>query len=161
MQILKHKGYLLLIIPLLFWPDDACFSGERGELRLEGQHIEHLVLRGRDGHAERFNRPGDTINLPVGKYRLKDVRLKNGFNYSSRPLKYKWITVAQDEPAVFKVGAPLKQIVRIIRRGPILEIDYELVGVGGETYASKRSMHPKFTVFKNQTKVGGDEFEFG
>ncbi len=161
MQALKHKGFLLLVITLFFWTDDACFSRELGEFRLEGQHIELLVLRGRDGHTERFNRPDETISLPVGEYRLQDVRLKDGFTYSSRTSKYNWITVTQDEPAVFKVGAPLKQIVKIGRQGPILKINYELIGEGGETYASTRSMHPRFTVFKNETKVGGDEFEFG
>lgn len=161
MQALKYKGFFLLVIALFFWTNNECFSQELGELRLEGQHIDLLVLRGRDNHTEQFNRPGETINLPVGKYRLQDVRLKNGFNYNSRPSKYNWITVTQNEPAVLKVGAPLKQVVKIGRQGPILEIDYKLVGVGGETYTSPRNMHPRFTVFKNKTKVGGDEFEFG
>ena len=161
MQALKHKGFFLLVIALFFRADYNCLSRELGELRLEGQHIELLVFRGKDNHTEQFNRPGETIRLPVGKYRLQDVRLKNGFSYNNRPSTYKWITVTQDEPAVYKVGAPLKQVVKIGRQGPILEIDYKLVGVGGETYASLRSMRPRFTVFKNETKVCGDEFEFG
>ena len=161
MQILKHKGYFLLVISLLFWPGDACFSRELGELRLEGQYIEHLVLRERHGHTEQFNRPSEAIQLPVGEYRLQDVRLKNGFNYNHRTLKYNWITITQEEPAVFKVGAPLKQVVKIERQGPILSLNYDLIGVGGETYASTRSMRPRFTVFKNEIKVGSGEFEFG
>lgn len=161
MQALKYRGFLLLVIVLFFRVEPICFSEESGELRLEGQHIELLVLREKDGHLQQFNRPGETINLPIGKYRLQDVRLKNGFIYNSRPSTYKWFTVTQEEPAVYKVGAPLKQVVSIGRQGPILKIDYKLIGVGGETYASTRSMRPRFTVFKNKTIVGGGEFEFG
>jgi hypothetical protein len=59
------------------------------------------------------------------------------------------------------VGAPLKQVVKIGRQGPLLQISYKLVGVGGEPYASPRSIHPRFIVLKDTIKVGGDEFEFG
>ena len=71
------------------------------------------------------------------------------------------MTVAGDEPAVFKVGAPLKQTVKIERAGPILELNYELTGVGGESYAITRGKRPRFTVFTSEKEVASGQFEFG
>jgi hypothetical protein len=161
MQALKQKWFLLLVMAWAFWSDSACFSQKLGKLRLEGQHIERLTLQRKDGHAEQIARPEEIIELPVGDYRLQDVRLEGGFVYNGRSLVYNWLAITEDEPAVLKVGAPLKQTVSIKRRGPVLELRYRLTGAGGETYAVTRSKHPAFTVFKGDKKVGGGEFEFG
>lgn len=150
------------MVALVFWDGNSCFSQTRGELRLEGKYIERLVLRRKDGHTEQISRPDETIRLPVGEYRLQDVRLKDGFNYSPRGTStYDWVTVTENEPAMFKVGAPLKQTVTIERRGPLLVLNYKLTGVGGETYAGTRSKQPTFTVFKGDKEVAGGRFEFG
>jgi hypothetical protein len=133
-----------------------------GELKIEGEHIEKLVLCRKDGRTEQFDDPENTIKLAVGEYRLQDVRLEGGYtSNNSRTSKINWITVTEKEPAVYKVGAPLKQTVKIERQGPILKLNYELTGVGGETYGSMRSAQPTFTVFKGEKKVDTDEFEFG
>jgi hypothetical protein len=132
-----------------------------GELRIEGKHIERLVLCRKDGRTEQFNEPNETIKLATGEYRLQDVRLKDGFIYSNRNPAYNWVAVIGGEQAVLKVGAPLKQTVSIERQGPVLELKYNLVGVGGETYAVTRSKHPTFAVFKGEKKVAGGKFEFG
>ena len=161
---IKYKAgifFILLVIALSVRTDNVCFSREMGEVRLEGQHIERLVLCRKDGDTEQFSRPDEIIKLPVGEYRLQDVRLKDGFIYRSNNSKYNWVTVSRDEPAILKVGAPLKQTLKIERRGPILTLNYELAGVGGETYAVTRSNHPQFTVFKGEKKVTSCEFEFG
>jgi hypothetical protein len=73
------------------------------------------------------------------------------------------VTVTADKPAMFKVGAPLKQKVKIDRQGPTLVLNYELIGIGGETYNSvnNRSNRPTFTVFKGDKEVSVGEFEFG
>jgi hypothetical protein len=154
--------FVFFATALAFGADHVCLSREMGELRLEGQHIERLVLCEKDGHTEQFSRPDKTIKLPVGDYRLQDVRLKDGFIYSSRGTsEYHWVTVAGDEPALFKVGGPLKQTVKIERQGPILELNYELTGVGGESYAITRGKRPQFTVFKGEKEVASGQFEFG
>ena len=133
-----------------------------GELHLEGEHIERLVLQCKDRSTQEFNHPGKAIRLPVGEYRLHDVRLKGGYNYNrSRTTTYHWVTVTENKPAVFKVGTPLKQTVKIERQGPILILNYELTGTGGETYNSDRDKRPMFTVFKGDKKIGTGEFEFG
>ena len=161
-QIVKRKLYITFAIVLAFWAAGVCVSQESGELRLEGKHIERLVLRRKDGLTQRFDHPGETIRLPVGEYRLQDVRLKGGYNYSSRGTStYNWMTVTENEAVTFQVGAPLKQTVRIERQGPILALSYELTGAGGETYAATRSKQPTFTVFKGEKEVAAGKFEFG
>ncbi|OHB77907.1 MAG: hypothetical protein A2Z25_23200 [Planctomycetes bacterium RBG_16_55_9] len=162
MQVLKHKWFLLFVMGLSLWFVGVSSSQELGELRLEGKHIERLVLQRKDGHTEQINRPDETISLPIGEYRFQDVRLKDGFN--SRPrvtLKYDWVAVTKDKPVIIKVGAPLKQTVNIERQGPILKFNYTLTGMGGETYAVTNSKHPTFTVFKGSKEVGSGAFEFG
>ena len=134
-----------------------------GELKLQGKCIERLVLRHKNGRTETFNWLEETIKLPVGEYRLQEVRLKGG--YTCRPLSVStrdWITIAEDKPSMLKVGAPLKQTVRVQRRGRILVLNYELLGAGGEKYTgSNRSKPPTFTVYKGDKKIASDKFEFG
>ena len=161
-QLTTGKLLVLFVIALLsFRTDTVCLSREMGELKLEGQHIEQLVLCRKNGDTEQFSKPDEVIKLPVGEYRIKDVQLKDGFIYNNRTLMYNWVTVSQDEPAILKVGAPLKQALKIERKGPTLVLNYELTGVGGETYVVTRSKHPQFTVFKGDKKIATSEFEFG
>lgn len=168
MHDLKFSVIILFVLISVFWSKEAscCFAQEQkitlGEFKIEGEHIEMLALLRRDGHTEQFNEPYETIKLAVGEYRLQDVRLKGGFTSNSlRTSTYHWVTVTENEPAVLKVGAPLKQTVKIEWQGPILQLNYNLTGVGGETYACTRSMRPMFTVFKGEKEVTTSEFEFG
>jgi hypothetical protein len=63
---------------------------------------------------------------------------------------------------MLKVGAPLKQTVRVQRQGGILVLNYELLGVGGEKYTGPdRSKPPTFTVYKGDKEIASDKFEFG
>ena len=166
LQDLKFGIIIPFVIASVFWNSGVsyCLAGQQalGELKLEGKHIERLVLRRKDGQTEQFNEPAGIIKLAVGEYRLQDVRLKGGFTSSSRNTStYKWVTVTEGEQAILKVGAPLKQTVKIERQGPILQLNYNLTGVGGETYAVTRNKQPVFTVFKGEKKVATGEFEFG
>ncbi len=173
MQITKFRFIgLLNIIILLFLGTGICLCDAQeadkqgsalSELKLEGKYIDRLVLWRKDGRTERFNRPEETIKLPVGEYRLQEVRLEGG--YTCRLLSVSgrdWVTVDEDKPAVLKVGAPLKQTVKAQRRGRILALNYELLGVGGEMYTSaNRTKPPTFTVYKGDKEIASDKFEFG
>ena len=134
-----------------------------GELKLEGKYIERLDLRRKDGPMEKFNRPEETIKLPAGKYQVWEIHLKGGYScYPRRSPKIDWITVGPEQSAVLKVGAPLKQTVKVQRRGKVLMLNYELLGTGGEKYTSgNRSKPPTFTVYKGDEKIASDKFEFG
>jgi len=91
---------------------------------------------------------------------LQEAHLKNG--YSCRTMGRDRVMVAEDKPAVLKVGAPLKQTVKAQRRGRILALNYELLGVGGEMYVSaNRTKPPTFTVYKGDKEIASGKFEFG
>jgi len=133
-----------------------------GELKLEGKHIQQLVLQSRDGKRERFDKPGESITLPAGKYRLQEVHLEGGYVSRIRIVPDDWVTADKDKPAVLKVGAPLKQTVKAQRQGSVLVLNYELLGIGGEIYTDRdTSKPPTFTVYKGDKEIASDKFEFG
>jgi hypothetical protein len=147
---------------------DLCKAGEAsekatptGELKLEGQHIERLVLRRNDGHTETLSNPGETIKLPAGEYLLQDVRLKGGY-IRNRITTVERITIRAGQQEFLKGGAPLVPTIKVQREGRILVMNYELRGAGGETYTGgDRSKPPTFAVYKNQKKIASGKFEFG
>lgn len=168
-QNLKFKFVSVFLIIVIFSSAAVSLSWAQerdsapGELKLEGKYIERLVLLRKDGHREEFNRPEETIRLPMGEYRLREVYLRGGYTcHAWRDSKINWVTVAPEKPAVLKVGAPLKQTVKVERRGRILVLDYELLGAGTEKYTSgDRSKPPTFTVYKGDKEIASDKFEFG
>ena len=170
MQITKFRFIGLFIVTiLLFLGTGICLCEAQeadkqglalGELKLEGKYIERLVLRRKDSRTERFDQPAETIKLPAGQYRLLEAHLKGGYTF--RSLSRDWITVAEDKPAVFKVGAPLKPTVKAQRQGSVLVLNYELIGIGGEIYTdSNRNKPPTFTIYKGDKEIASDKFEFG
>jgi len=134
-----------------------------GELKLEGKYIDRLVLQRKDGRTERLDRPAETIKLPVGEYRLLEAHLNGAYTYrSNRPAIGAWVTITKDEAAVLKVGAPLKQTVKVQRQGMILVLKYELLGVGGKTYtAEDRDKPPTFAIYRGEEEIASGQFEFG
>lgn len=163
----------VIILNLGFGPGSLCaketatpsqHGTNLGELKLQGKHIERLVLRRKDGGTEKFDKPAETIKLAIGKYRLQEVRLQGGYSCGiTTPISdADWVTVAEDKPAVLKVGAPLKQGVRVERWGRFLVLNYELLGVGGEKYTqADRNKPPTFTVYKAGKEIASGKFEFG
>lgn len=135
----------------------------QGELKLDGKYIKKLVLEREGGEKVKFDRPGESIKVPVGRYILREVHLEGGYDcYIYQTRDEDWITVDANKPATLKVGAPLKQIVNAQRQGRLLTLDYELVGIGGETYtASDRSKPPRFTAYKGNRKIASGTFEYG
>lgn len=133
-----------------------------GELRIEGENIERLLLRRNDGHREVLNNPEETVRLPTGQYILNEIRLKGGYNHRSMPRKSR-VTIRDDKPAVLKVGGPLKQTISVQRQGKILRLTYGLVGIGGETYTVVRNVRkrPGFSIYKGDREIANGKFEFG
>lgn len=138
-------------------------SSTLGELKLEGKSIKRLILRREDNNErEEFRRPEQIIKLPTGKYCLQEVHLEGGYTSRSNNKTIDWVTIAEDKPAVLKLGAPLKQTVKVQRQGSILVLNYEMLGGGGEKYTSSdRSKPPTFTVYKGDKEIASDKFEFG
>ena len=160
--------YLLSFLPNFVHGEDAVKEAEKdsvqGELKLEGKYIERLVLdRIGGGGREKIDQPKEVIKLQAGQYRLLEVRLTGRYTCHSWQIRDgRMVTVSEDKPELLKVGAPLKQIVKAKRQGSLLVLDYELQGVGGETYTSgDRSKPPKFTVYKGDKEIASGQFEFG
>ncbi len=172
-QSAKYKLVNLLIATSLLWMTAVCLSQVRetnkqdpttGELKLEGKSIQRLILRREDNNErEEFRRPEQIIKLPTGKYYLHEVHLEGGYIcYASKGPKRHLASVTSDEPATLKIGAPLKQTIKVNRQGRNLVMNYELLGVGGEKYSSSdRSKPPTFTVYKGDKEIASDKFEYG
>lgn len=133
-----------------------------GELKLEGQHIERLVvMRRSDGYSTTFRNPGQAIRLPAGEYQLHGVHLKGGYT-RSRSAGNEQIAIRAGQQEIVRTGAPLVPTITVQRQGRILRLNYELRGVGGEAYTSgDRSRPPTFAVYRGQEKIDSGRFEFG
>jgi hypothetical protein len=142
--------------------EEAGQTPAQGELKLEGKHIKQVTLERReDRNKLKFDQPGESIKLAVGKYFLRKVQLEGGYACQIWS-DANWVEVGKDKPAVLKVGAPLKQIVKATRQGRVLALDYKLVGMGGESYTNfDRSKPPTFTVYKGDKKIASGTFEYG
>lgn len=133
-----------------------------GELRIEGEYIERLLLRRNDGHSEVFADPTGTVRLPTGQYLVQEIRLKGGYNHRTMP-RNSQITISADKPAALKAGGPLKQTIDVRREGRMLQMTYGLAGVGGETYGAVRNANkaPGFAIYKGDRKIESGDFESG
>jgi hypothetical protein len=166
---LRFGIIILFVLALIFGSKEAsrCLAQAQektlGELKIKGEHVERLVLRGNDGHTERFNQPGETIKLPVGQYQLLESHLDGGYVcFQGAGPQSKWITIAENKPAELKVGAPLKQTLQARREGRVLVLDYKLIGIGNEVYTkADRSNPPNFTVYKGNQEIASGRFAYG
>jgi len=133
------------------------------ELHLEGKGIEHLVLLSKDQPTQTFENPGQTIKVAPGKYRVNEVRLKGGYIFRYRSYDGDTpIEADTNEPAVLRVGGPLRQNLTLQRRGGCLVLSHELVGLGGEKYPpNSNRTPPQFTVYRGDTKIKSGQFEYG
>ena len=165
----KVKFFHLLSTILFILAIAACLcvaQGQRsvlGELKLEGEHLEQLVLRRKDGHTEQFDKPVETIELPVGQYQLQESPLEGGYVcVLGTGIENKLITIAENKPAILKVGAPLKQTLEVKRRGKAFVVEYNLHGIGDEAYTkSDRDKPPRLVVYNGDEEINSGRFEYG
>jgi hypothetical protein len=159
---------LLLVLAFLHVGGDLRAAQEQeihqGKLKLEGESITRLILRREeDGQREEFRRPEQVIELPVGEYRVEEVHLKGGYIcYASRGLIRPVVMVGADEQATLKIGAPLRQALEVKRQGRCLNMDYTLLGAGGEEYSSGNTGGmPGFRVYQGDKELASGKFESG
>ncbi len=141
---------------------------ELGELKLAGKFIKRLVLTG-GKFATVLDQPEAVVKVPVGTYRQCQVQLAQGgaeaFRESSRygaSPEDKGTTVTATKPAVLTVGGPLTNSVTVNRSGRSLNLAYELLGAGGETYQLLGArQRPEFAAYRAGKKVASGKFEFG
>ncbi|UCG57038.1 MAG: hypothetical protein JSU70_19510 [Phycisphaerales bacterium] len=154
----------LVVLGLAVSPCEAQQESVKGELRLEGERISRLVLRLIDSSTKKgFDRPGETIELLPGQYEVLQSRLEGGYvSHYPDVLSFRSIEIEANEPAVLKVGAPLRQALQVQRQGRLLLLEYELVGVGGERYTSAgRDKPPRFTVYRGERQITSGKLEYG
>ncbi|MBE0536065.1 MAG: hypothetical protein IH624_10385 [Phycisphaerae bacterium] len=145
----------------------AAWADERptGRLMIVGEHIERLVLVDQHGESQIYS--GDDLNTGISlapdRYRPREVYLKGGYQcHLWSEMQFAPVKVEAGQTTELKVGAPLTQGLKVERRGKLFLLQYELQGVGGETYtAANRGAPPEFAVYKGDRKVGGGRFEYG
>ena len=164
---MTRRSFVALIASILTFghvPAMVAHGGqaEVGQLRIEGQGIEQLVLRDEKGSDRTFDQPGSTLSLPPGEYQVHSISLQGGHFALSHLIPGGLRTVVVPEaPATLKIGAPLRQVVRVERQGPVMVLHYELIGQGGESYAINRSQvpqRPAFTIYRGDHKVALGRF---
>jgi len=150
---------------------------ELGELRLTGQHLQRLVLRGtnnvlplRKNNVLLF-RPEATVKVPTGTYRYEDCRVwlrkgrtyGLGVRYSRDPLR-----VTCQEAAAVDAGGPLTNWAFAIRHGGCLVFEHAIFGGGGWDYQvlHERAGIPElppasFTVYRGSKTIKRGAFDRG
>jgi hypothetical protein len=142
--------------------DEHSENSPMGQLRIDAEYIERLVLVDDSGQDYRFEDLSKPIMLPTGRYRLREAYLEGGFqSYHWSDAGLEWIKVNPDKEAILKIGPPLKQSITITRQGPVLKLAHQLKGQAGETYSMNRETPPEFAVYKGDKKIGSGKFEFG
>lgn len=135
---------------------------DRGELKIEGEHINRLVLDGDGSQTESWSDPNATVSLPVGTYTVRELTLMDDLAVQN-PNALGRIEITKDAPAVLKAGGPLRQMIDIRRHGRTLTLHYRLVGIGEEAYRSPRRPEQRgtFTVYCGDKAIGQGAFEYG
>jgi hypothetical protein len=133
-----------------------------GEVRIEGKGIRRLVLMSSEGDRREIERPGESMRLPEGEYRVYEAHLDGGYVCYPWREGIEWIKVEPNKPAALKIGGPLEQRVKNKRQGNVLVLSYELAGTGGNKYVHEgRSKRPELAVYKAGREVKHGRFEYG
>jgi len=136
-----------------------------GELRIEGQGLKQLILKDEAGRRKTIDQFDSPVTLAEGEYSIQSITLQGGHasSYSQIPGHLRVVADA-NVPATLKIGAPLRQVVKVERQGPVIVLNYELIGQGGERYRVNRTQDcpgPSFTAYRGDREVGSGKFEFG
>ena len=117
--------------------------------------------------GQKHVRPGKTLHLPAGKYRVENVELDGGYRLKARHGRNDdWLELAPGKPCELVVGAPLSPQVTVKRHGRYLQLDYDLVDAAQRSYTKvandgAKLTRPRFTVSKGNEVLGSESFEYG
>jgi hypothetical protein len=141
-------------------------TSRTGTLHIDGASIDRLVLQGDAGQPQVFPVSEPNLVLPEGSYHLQEVTLQGG--YSCRgleiPAAARVVKIGPGAATTLKLGAPLRQTVKVERWGASLVLNYLLLGRGGESYTVTRrqaSKPPAFAVYRGERQVASGAFEPG
>jgi hypothetical protein len=129
-----------------------------GMVNIEGQYIQRLMLHG--PRRVVIESPGPAVLVPRGDYSVQRIELARGFFAEPKLL----VANIGDQPCDLKIAGPLNSQVKVTPSGTTLRLDYELCGIGGETYEAPDSglrEAPQFAVYKGDRKIASGNFEYG
>jgi hypothetical protein len=119
-----------------------------GDLKIEGRAVKRFILESDSQAVVKFE-PASSVTVPVGQYDRQRVVLDEEGGTGKwiasieKPLEVKAGTVAN-----FKVGAPLTPAVSTARQMKMLQLNYQVTGIGGENY---REINPNQNPPADQT----------
>lgn len=134
-----------------------------GTLRIEGQRIERLVLQDSTTHRTVHYYREPNLVLRAGGYHLEEVVLQGEYSSSGLqiPAEMRTLKIEPGGLVTLKLGAPLRQTVRVERWGRSLVLNYQLFGQGDEGYAvtqRQAAKPPTFVIYQGENKVVSGAF---
>ena len=147
----------------------AAADGADCELKIQGHSIVRLMLIDKTRHSGvQFDKPGESVQLPAGVYRVETVELEDGYSLSPQlGQRQDWFEVTPAGPNELVVGAPLYPTATVTRHGGFVKLDYDTVDAAGRSYRRTPSRTatepppPTFTVYKDGQEIGSGSFEYG
>ena len=159
----------LVLFLVVVAPAKADADGVACELAIHGHSIVRLTLVEKTGRSgAQFDKPGDSVQLPAGQYRVEQVELEDGYVMATRlGRRQDWFEVTPAGPNELVVGAPLYPTATATRHGGFVQLDYDTVDGAGRSYSKTldrtfgRPPPPTFTVYKDGEEIGSGSFEYG
>jgi len=134
------------------------------ELLLEGRGIEKLTLVNELGLRKEITRPGRSVRLPPGKYRIEEIRLhrlQGGYHTEPRTDGQQVLRLSPDKPCRLKIGAILPHVTAK-RQGRLLTLDCEVRDDDGRKYTNAGHINPpRFTIYQADQEIASGTFEYG
>jgi hypothetical protein len=131
-------------------------------LPFEGDSVSRLIFQGTQSTVF-IDNPTTTVTLPLDTYYFQQCALAQG-NLAFWGDRREPLIISDTEPAALRFGGPLQPSVDVRRLGTLLEMNYTLLGQGGETYsaqASPSSGPPTFKILQGDKEIASGSFEYG
>jgi len=132
-----------------------------GIIRLPGKYIKELILYGE--YQVLLYSPAPEMKIPAGSYIRGQILLSKPDSTREISGDPNGFTLNKDKTLVYRVGGPLKSLVKISPMGrSSLNLLYSLSGIGDEEYTGPdRDNPPRFEIYKGDKKIFSDKFSFG
>ena len=141
-----------------------------GKLRVAGSNIEALILSSpslKVACAVDSPSTGAVVSLPAGQYSIADLTLSNGFRMNmiqAGSAVNRSVAVPAGGAVDLVMGGPLRNSIKVEKRGVTAILDYKLEGIGGEEYQTMgRNLDnaPQFEVYQGDRLIASGKFEYG
>lgn len=134
-----------------------------GELVLKGKGISRLVLSG--PRTVVLNEPGQRVSIPAGDYTRQQIVIDGGQAGTLQAKTSHTVSVRKGQSTELNVGGPLDNSLTVKQTGSLVNLDYQLRGIGGEVYTTEMmplSFNPaSFQVRKDGKTIKSYQFRYG